>query len=151
MSTPSPIPAAVQAAATEHCGRDPVLTEVTHRRGSAVWKAAGHKGTAALKVGSGDGVEFTAREAAALAALGVDYFGGGGVTHGAAGCSPAARRTHGGSGRHQTPGTSCECRHTAGGCPSPASWMIRATWTRLVTSSLARMLDTWALTVGTPM
>lgn len=42
-------------------------------------------------------------------------------------------------------------RHTARVCPGPASWTIRATWTRLVTSSLARMLDTWALTVGTLM
>ncbi|WP_030299070.1 hypothetical protein [Streptomyces katrae] len=84
MSTPSPIPAAAQAATAEHCGRDLVLTEVTDRRGSAVWKAAGPEGTAALKVGRGDGVEVTAREAAALAALEVDYFVGGGVTHGAA-------------------------------------------------------------------
>ncbi|MEY2233783.1 hypothetical protein [Streptomyces sp. BF23-19] len=84
MSTPSPAPAAAQAAATVHCGRGLVLTEVTDRRGSAVWKTAGPKGTAALKVGRGDGAPITAREAAALTALEVDYFVGGGVTHGAA-------------------------------------------------------------------
>ncbi|MEU3408914.1 hypothetical protein ABZ766_33895 [Streptomyces sp. NPDC006670] len=84
MSTPSSIPAAAQTAATEHCGRDLVLTEVTDRRGSTVWKAAGHKGTAALKVGRGDGADISAREAAALVALKADYFVGGGVTHGTA-------------------------------------------------------------------
>lgn len=84
MSTPSPIPASAQAAATEHCGHDLVLTEITDRRGSAVWKAAGHKGAAAVKVGRGDGVEITAREAAALAALNTDYFVGGGVSNGSA-------------------------------------------------------------------
>ncbi|MEU9376488.1 hypothetical protein AB0D94_22310 [Streptomyces sp. NPDC048255] len=84
MSTPSPIPAAAQAATAEHCGHGLVLTKVTDRRGSAVWKATGHKGTAALKVGRGDGADITAREAAALAALKTDYFVGGGVTHGAA-------------------------------------------------------------------
>ncbi|MFF1497170.1 hypothetical protein [Streptomyces sp. NPDC058304] len=84
MSTPSPIPATAHAAATEYCGHDLVLTEVTDRRGSAVWKATGHKGAAALKVGGGAGAEITAREAAALAALKVDYFAGAGVTHGSA-------------------------------------------------------------------
>jgi hypothetical protein len=32
----------------------------------------------------------------------------------------------------------------------PASWASRAIWTRLLRSSLVRMLDTWVLTVGTP-
>ncbi|MFG2978738.1 hypothetical protein ACGFYY_37850 [Streptomyces sp. NPDC048331] len=83
MSTPSPIPAAAQAATAAHCGRDLVLTEVTDRRGSTVWKAAGPKGTAALKVGRSEGFDTTAREAAVLEALKMDYFVGGGVTHSA--------------------------------------------------------------------
>ncbi|MFF5448592.1 hypothetical protein [Streptomyces sp. NPDC012888] len=78
------VPAAARAAAAEHCGGDLVLTEVTDRRGSAVWKATGHRRTAALKVGRGEGVPVTAREAAALVALKQDHFLGGGLADGAA-------------------------------------------------------------------
>lgn len=84
MTDPPPIPAAAQAAAAHRCGTGLTLTEVTDRRGSAVWRATGRKGVAALKVGRGEGADVTAREARALAALEADYFIGGGVTHDAA-------------------------------------------------------------------
>jgi len=43
-----------------------VLHPVTDRRGSAVWRAVGPGGTAAVKVGFGDAAPVTAREAAVL-------------------------------------------------------------------------------------
>ncbi|MFJ5548713.1 hypothetical protein [Streptomyces sp. NPDC093225] len=84
MSTEPPIPTAATVAVAAHCGPGLTLTEVTDRRGSAVWKAAGRRGTAALKVGRGPGYPITARETAALTALEVDYLLGGGVTPDAA-------------------------------------------------------------------
>ncbi|WP_046501267.1 serine/threonine-protein kinase [Streptomyces odonnellii] len=61
-------PAEALSAAEVQCGRVG-LREITHRRGSAVWKADGPRGTVAVKTGYGDGAEAVAREAAALAAL----------------------------------------------------------------------------------
>ncbi|MFD7455519.1 hypothetical protein [Kitasatospora sp. NPDC059827] len=43
-----------------------VLTEITDRRGSAVWKAVGPTGSVAIKAGYGEGAEITAREGAVL-------------------------------------------------------------------------------------
>ncbi|MEU4116333.1 hypothetical protein AB0F71_17770 [Kitasatospora sp. NPDC028055] len=43
-----------------------VLTEITDRRGSAVWKATGPMGSVAIKAGCGEGAEITAREGSVL-------------------------------------------------------------------------------------
>jgi serine/threonine protein kinase len=52
-------------AAEEACG--PVtLTEISDRRGSAVWKATGPRGAVSVKIGTGEAVEVTVREAAVL-------------------------------------------------------------------------------------
>ncbi|MFJ5551208.1 hypothetical protein [Streptomyces sp. NPDC093225] len=84
MSTEPPIPTAATVAVAAQCGSGLTLTAVTDRRGSVVWKAVGRRGAAALKVGRGPGYPITAREAAALRALKVDYLPGGGVTADAA-------------------------------------------------------------------
>ncbi|MEU5069587.1 hypothetical protein AB0G95_36765 [Streptomyces virginiae] len=64
-----PLPPAARAAAEAACG--PVeLTEITDRRGSAVWKATGPDGhAAAVKVGYGDGLPVTTREGEVLRLL----------------------------------------------------------------------------------
>ncbi|MFK0193318.1 protein kinase [Kitasatospora sp. NPDC090308] len=52
-------------AAEALCG--PVtLTEISDRRGSAVWKAGGPDGAASIKLGTGEAAEVTAREASVL-------------------------------------------------------------------------------------
>ncbi|MFI1521625.1 protein kinase domain-containing protein [Kitasatospora cineracea] len=52
-------------AAEALCG--PVaLTEISDRRGSAVWKASGPAGAASIKLGTGEAAEVTAREASVL-------------------------------------------------------------------------------------
>ncbi|MFD4143074.1 hypothetical protein [Streptomyces sp. NPDC058572] len=52
------------------CG--PLTVEpVTDRHGSAVWKACGTHGTAAIKAGSGDGAAVTVREARAIDRIGL--------------------------------------------------------------------------------
>ncbi|WP_228718344.1 hypothetical protein [Kitasatospora acidiphila] len=58
-------PSEAVSAAEAACGRI-VLTEITDRRGCAVWKAAGTVATVAIKAGYGEGEEPTAREAAVL-------------------------------------------------------------------------------------
>lgn len=73
MATPSPIPVPAHLAAAAHCGAPITWTEVTDRRGSAVLKATGPAGSAAVKIGRGLGRDITAREAAVLARLDVDY------------------------------------------------------------------------------
>ncbi|WP_430478077.1 hypothetical protein ACQZM9_07790 [Streptomyces sp. P11-1] len=55
---------AVQAATELH--GPVVLHPISDRRGSAVWRAVGPKGIAAVKVGFGDAAPITAREAAVL-------------------------------------------------------------------------------------
>lgn len=61
-------PAEAVRAAEAVCG-PAVLTVVSDRRGSTVWKACGVAGAMAVKVGYGEGVEVTAREAAVLQRL----------------------------------------------------------------------------------
>ncbi|MEV7783585.1 hypothetical protein [Kitasatospora sp. NPDC088351] len=52
-------------AAEAVCG--PVkLEEISNRRGSAVWKASGPRGSASIKLGTGEAAEVTAREASVL-------------------------------------------------------------------------------------
>ncbi|MEU2246138.1 hypothetical protein [Streptomyces sp. NPDC019224] len=65
----APCPPEAVAAAAAVCG--PVsLTGITERRGTAVWRAVGPLGGAAIKLGYGaEGAEITAREAATLDAL----------------------------------------------------------------------------------
>ncbi|MFB6950138.1 hypothetical protein ACFCXP_10950 [Streptomyces niveus] len=53
-------------AAEAVCGGSVELTEITDRRGSAVWRASGTTATVAVKLGYGEGEETTAREAAVL-------------------------------------------------------------------------------------
>ncbi|MFB7124254.1 hypothetical protein [Kitasatospora sp. NPDC056273] len=53
------------SAAEAFCG--PIeLTEISNRRGSAVWKASGPRGSASIKLGTGGAAEVTAREASVL-------------------------------------------------------------------------------------
>ncbi|MFB7946615.1 hypothetical protein ACFC6L_17075 [Kitasatospora phosalacinea] len=57
--------AAALKAAEDLCG--PVVpAEVSDRRGSTVWKASGPDGAAAIKLGTGEAAEVTAREASVL-------------------------------------------------------------------------------------
>lgn len=42
------------------------LTEISNRRGSAVWKATGPQGVVSIKLGTGEAAEVTAREASVL-------------------------------------------------------------------------------------
>ncbi|MFE7561998.1 hypothetical protein [Kitasatospora sp. NPDC057500] len=42
------------------------LEEITNRRGSAVWKATGPRGSASIKIGTDEAAEVTAREASVL-------------------------------------------------------------------------------------
>ncbi|MCL6298644.1 hypothetical protein [Streptomyces kronopolitis] len=63
---PTPAVASTEAA----CGTPVELTEISYRRGAAVWKAAGPDGTVAVKAGDGKGAAATQREAAVLKALG---------------------------------------------------------------------------------
>ncbi|GES29652.1 hypothetical protein AB0G60_06390 [Streptomyces angustmyceticus] len=65
-----PLPAAAVATAESACGIPVELTEISHRRGAAVWKAAGPDGAVAIKAGSGKGAAVTRREAAVLGAIG---------------------------------------------------------------------------------
>ncbi|GHF41188.1 hypothetical protein GCM10018790_18520 [Kitasatospora xanthocidica] len=61
----APCPGEALKAAESICG--PVtLTGITDRRGSAVWKATGVRGSVAIKAGHGEGEEITARESAVL-------------------------------------------------------------------------------------
>ncbi|SEM69728.1 hypothetical protein [Streptacidiphilus jiangxiensis] len=65
---PASCPAIALAAAEEVCG--PVTLEpVTDRRGSAVWRATGPSGTAAVKAGTQMGADITEREATVLGRL----------------------------------------------------------------------------------
>ncbi|MFJ1751314.1 protein kinase [Kitasatospora sp. NPDC088134] len=60
--------AAALKAAESLCG--PVtLTAISDRRGSAVWKAGGSEGAVAVKLGTGEAAEVTAREASVLERL----------------------------------------------------------------------------------
>jgi serine/threonine protein kinase len=45
------------------------LEEISNRRGSAVWKATGPRGSVSIKLGTGDAAEITAREASVLEEL----------------------------------------------------------------------------------
>ncbi|MQS11739.1 hypothetical protein F7Q99_05400 [Streptomyces kaniharaensis] len=61
----TPCPDEAVNAAKAICG--PItLSEITDRRGSAVWKATGTVATLAIKAGYGEGEEITAREGAVL-------------------------------------------------------------------------------------
>ncbi|WP_329386387.1 hypothetical protein [Streptomyces sp. NBC_01716] len=62
----APCPAEALRAAEAVCGRPVELTEITDRRGSAVWRATGAVATMAVKYGYGEGEGTTAREAAVL-------------------------------------------------------------------------------------
>ncbi|MGW2415341.1 hypothetical protein ACWCV5_24565 [Streptomyces tubercidicus] len=65
-----PFPAAARAAGEAVCGAPIELTEISYRRGAAVWKAAGPEGAVAVKVGDDEGAAVTQREAAVLKAIG---------------------------------------------------------------------------------
>ncbi|AXG78917.1 protein kinase family protein [Streptomyces paludis] len=63
-------PAEARAAAETACGGPVALTEITYRRGAAVWKATGLAGrSVAVKAGYGDVRTVTAREAETLGLL----------------------------------------------------------------------------------
>ncbi|MFD5393978.1 hypothetical protein ACFWJW_07065 [Streptomyces sp. NPDC127097] len=64
------LPAAAVATAEAACGVPVELTEISYRRGAAVWKAAGPEGAVAVKAGDGEGAAVTRREAGVLDALG---------------------------------------------------------------------------------
>ncbi|MFJ2440751.1 hypothetical protein ACIOWG_09875 [Streptomyces sp. NPDC087658] len=64
-----PCPRAALKVAESACGGPLEPKEISDRRGSTVWKAAGPDGAVAVKTGSGDGASVTIREAAVLAAL----------------------------------------------------------------------------------
>jgi hypothetical protein len=60
-------PGAAEALNAAEAGCGPVtLAEISDRRGSAVWKATGPRGAVSVKVGTGEAVEITEREAAVL-------------------------------------------------------------------------------------
>ncbi|MGP8301656.1 hypothetical protein ACTPOK_27795 [Streptomyces inhibens] len=65
-----PCPTAARSTAEAACGTPVELKEVSDRRGAAVWKATGPDGAVAIKVGHGEGVTATRREAAVLDAIG---------------------------------------------------------------------------------
>ncbi|MFD3483834.1 hypothetical protein [Streptomyces sp. NPDC058665] len=79
----APCPAEALKAAETVCGRPVELTEITDRRGSAVWRATGAVTTVAVKYGYGEGEENTAREVAVLDQL--------------SGCTVTAGRAAGGT------------------------------------------------------
>ncbi|MFF2950001.1 hypothetical protein ACFVVU_01415 [Kitasatospora sp. NPDC057965] len=59
------VAAAALKAAEAACG--PVdLEEISDRRGSAVWKASGPRGAVSIKLGTGEAIEVTSREASVL-------------------------------------------------------------------------------------
>ncbi|MEU2298306.1 hypothetical protein ABZ584_13020 [Streptomyces antibioticus] len=65
------VPPEASAAVGVECGEDVALQLISDRRGSAVWKATGPRRSVAVKVGTGpEGTVITAREAAALHAMG---------------------------------------------------------------------------------
>ncbi|MFE2283862.1 hypothetical protein ACFXDJ_06790 [Streptomyces sp. NPDC059443] len=64
-----PCPPEAVAAAETLCGGPVELKSITDRRGSAVWKATGPAGPAAVKAGFGEGAQITAREAEVLGKL----------------------------------------------------------------------------------
>ncbi|MEU3098495.1 hypothetical protein ABZ690_28010 [Streptomyces sp. NPDC006967] len=66
-----PCPPEALAAAEAACGGTVDLKELTNRRGSAVWKAAGPEGTVAVKIGYDNGVAATLREATTMVSMGV--------------------------------------------------------------------------------
>ncbi|WP_329151013.1 hypothetical protein OIU91_27745 [Streptomyces sp. NBC_01456] len=63
-------PPAAVASTEAACGTSTELTEVSYRRGAAVWKATGPEGAVAVKAGDGDGAAVTRREAAVLKTIG---------------------------------------------------------------------------------